>query len=109
MATNYVQDGKALDYKASISIKSGEFLMIGIVAGIAKADIEKGEVGGVHITGIFRVPKANVAISQGTKLYWDANKGNLTSTASNSNPAGIAAEAAASDDSHIKILLNIGI
>jgi predicted RecA/RadA family phage recombinase len=54
------------------------------------------------------VPKASGAITQGAKLYWSAANSNLTTTASGNTFVGLAAEAAASGDASVKILLNVG-
>ena len=110
MATNFVQEGKALDYTASGSdIPSGSLVVIGTIAGIAKTDIADGSKGAVHITGVFSVPKASGAVTQGQKLYWNSTNSNLTTTASGNTLVGIAFEAAASGDANVKILLNVGL
>lgn len=110
MATNFVQEGKALNYTASGSdIKSGDFVLIGTIGAVAKTNIDDGKTGAVHISGVFSVTKASGAITQGAKLYWDSTNGNLTTTASGNTIVGVAAEAAASGDSFVKILLNVGL
>ena len=110
MATNYVQEGKTLNVNASgADIASGDFVPIGTIAGIAKTDIADGKTGAAHITGVFSVPKASGAVTQGQKLYWNSTNSNLTTTASGNTISGVAAEAAASGDSNVKILLNVGL
>jgi predicted RecA/RadA family phage recombinase len=108
MAKNYVQDGRTLNYTAGANIKSGDFVLIGALGAIAKTDIANGKTGSVHICGVFSVPKASGAITQGAKLYWSATNNNLTTTASGNTFVGLAAEAAASGDASVKILLNVG-
>jgi len=74
-----------------------------------KTDIADGKTGAVHVTGVFSVPKASGAINQGAKLYWSAANSNLTTTATGNTIVGVAASAAASGDSNVNILLNVGL
>lgn len=108
MATNYVQRGEALNYTAGADIKSGDFVLIGALGGIAKTDIANGKSGAVHVKGVFSVAKASGAVTQGAKLYWNSTNSNLTTTASGNTFVGVAAEAAASGDATVKVLLNEG-
>lgn len=109
MAKNYVQDGKTLNYTASgADVASGDFVLIGALGAIAKTDIANGKTGAVHVCGVFSVPKASGAVTQGAKLYWSTTNSNLTTTASGNTFVGLAAEAAASGDASVKILLNVG-
>lgn len=109
MATNYVQEAKALNYTPSgADVASGDFILIGALGAIAKTNIADGKTGAVHVCGVFSVPKASGAVTQGAKLYWNSTNSNLTTTASGNTFVGIAAEAAASGDASVKILLNVG-
>ena len=110
MATNYVQEGKTLDYTASgADIKSGDFVLMGAIAGIAKTDIADGKTGAVHVSGVFSIAKATGAITQGQKLSWNNTNKNLTTTASGNTIVGVAAAPAASADASAKLLLNVGL
>ncbi|MCH2547311.1 MAG: DUF2190 family protein [Alphaproteobacteria bacterium] len=110
MATNFVQEGKALNYTPSgADVASGDFVLIGTIGGIAKTDIADGKTGAVHVSGVFSVAKASGAVTQGQKLYWNTTNSNLTTTASGNTIVGVAAEAAASGDANVKILLNVGL
>lgn len=110
MATNFVQEGKTLNYTPSgDDIASGDFVLIGTIGGIAKTDIADGKTGAVHISGVYSVPKASGAVTQGAKLYWSTANSNLTTTATDNTIVGVAAEAAASGDATVKILLNVGL
>lgn len=110
MATNYVQRGEALNYTPSgADVASGDLVVIGTIAGIAKTDIADGKTGAVHISGIFSVAKASGAVSQGAKLYWSSANSNLTTTASGNTLVGVAAAAALSGDATIPLLLNVGL
>ena len=61
------------------------------------------------ISGVFSVPKASGAITQGALLYWDDTAENLTTTASGNTLVGVAAAAAASGDATVPLLLNVGL
>lgn len=110
MATNYIQEGKALNYTPSgADVASGDFLVIGAIGAVAKTDIADGKTGAVHISGVFSVAKASGAITQGAKLYWNSTNSNLTTTASGNTLVGVAAAAAASGDATVPLLLNVGL
>ncbi len=110
MATNYIQEGKSLNYTPSgAAVASGDFILLGAIGAISKTDIADGKTGAVHICGVFSVPKASGAVTQGAKLYWSAANSNLTTTASGNTIVGVAAAAAASGDSNVQILLNVGL
>ena len=110
MANNFVQEGKALNHTASgADIASGDFVLIGVIGGVAKTNIADGKTGAVHINGVFSIAKASGAITQGAKLYWNSSNSNLTTTASGNTIVGVAAEAAASSDATAKLLLNVGL
>ncbi|WP_226649614.1 DUF2190 family protein [Microbulbifer variabilis] len=76
MATNFVQDGRMLDYTNSTSavITSGQVIAVGAVLGVAMDDIAVGESGVIAIDGVFTVPKVSGAvIGQGESLTWDVS------------------------------------
>jgi predicted RecA/RadA family phage recombinase len=109
MATNYVQEGKTLNYTAGADITSGQFVLIGTIGGVAKTDIANGKTGAVHVCGVFSLPKASGAVTQGAKLYWDESESEVTTTATDNTLIGVAAAAAASGDSNVHVLLNVGL
>src|SRR5690606_31441590 len=108
-ATNYVQEGKTLNYTAGADITSGQFVLIGTIGGVAKTDIANGKTGAVHVCGVFSLPKASGAVTQGAKLYWDESESEVTTTATDNTLIGVAAAAAASGDSNVHVLLNVGL
>lgn len=109
MATNYVQEGKTLNYTAGADITSGQFVLIGTIGAVAKTDIANGKTGAVHVCGVFSLPKASGAVTQGAKLYWDDSESEVTTTATDNTLIGVAAAAAASGDSNVHVLLNVGL
>jgi predicted RecA/RadA family phage recombinase len=109
MAKNFIQEGKVLDYTAAADIASGQFVLVGAIGAVAIAAIANGATGPVQVTGVFSIPKAAGAVTQGAKLYWDAANSVLTTTASGNTIVGVAAAAAAGGDARVSILLNVGL
>lgn len=75
MATNYVSQGKVIQYTHSgTALVSGQVVRIGKILGVALQAIANGATGSVAIEGIFTVPKVSGAvIAQGENLTWDAS------------------------------------
>lgn len=109
MATNYVQEGAVLSHVAAADIASGDLVVMGVIAGVALTDIATGGRGAVQVKGVFDLPKATGAVAQGAKLYWSSANSNVTTTASGNTLIGVAAEAAASGDATIPVVLNVGL
>lgn len=108
MAANFVREGKVLNYTPSGSnIISGALVIMGNIAGVAVTDIADGNTGAVYISGVFLLPKASGAITQGAKLYWDSTNSNVTTTASGNAIIGVAATAHVSSDTTVNVLLNV--
>ena len=73
MKAIYVQKGENLDYKnvTGSLIEAGSIVVMGSLAGVAGTSIPEGEIGSIHMTGVFKMPKkAGEAISAGTKLFY---------------------------------------
>jgi predicted RecA/RadA family phage recombinase len=108
---NSVSNGNVLVYSnSSGSTKlSGALVVIGALAGIAVADIPDGDSGSLSLKGVFTIPKAAGAVTQGQKLYWVSADSNLSTTASGNTLVGVAFRAAASGDATVELLLTNGI
>lgn len=109
MSTNFIQKGEVLSYTATKNILSGDLVMIGAIAGVAKTDIAIGESGAVHITGIYSLPKAAEAIAQGARVYWSNVNHNVTANKTDATLIGVAANNTISSESQVHVLLNIGL
>lgn len=108
------QRGEALDYRntTDTKIEANTVISFGSHIGVAGTDILPGELGSLHVTGVFEIPKtATTAIEMGATVYFD---GTGITTAANdgatSNPtayplAGYAAQAAAAADTVILVKL----
>ena len=106
MARNFVQPGNTITLTAPSAVASGEGLAVGQFFGIAVTDAEAGAQVEAALTGVFELPKAAVAVSQGDALYWDAGASNLTTTATGNTLIGAATETAATGAATARVRLN---
>ena len=105
----YWQRGETLDYKnnTDTKIEANTVISFGSHIGVAGTDILPGEVGTLHVTGVFEMPKtATTAIEMGTEVYFDGTGTGITDTKGDDTPlAGYAAQAAAASDTVILVKL----
>lgn len=110
MSAEYIQRGEALDFPntTEATIPVGAVIEMGTRIGVAGDDILPGQVGTVHVMGVFRFPKAeSKAPKMGDALYYDKTAKNITTESGETTlPAGYAAAAAAETDT--TVLVNIG-
>ncbi|MEY8518806.1 DUF2190 family protein [Lachnospiraceae bacterium 29-84] len=103
----YWQRGEALDYRntTDTKIEGNTVIPFGSHIGVAGTDILPGELGSLHVTGVFEIPKTDAAaIEMGAEVYFDGN--GITATKGDSTiPAGYAAQAAAAADTVILVKL----
>lgn len=89
----YIQRGEALDYRNETDtlIPAGTVLVIGSRVGVAGGDILPGEIGSVHMTGVYKIVKSGTsAIAMGAPLYFDGS--GMTDTAASAAAASEAGE-----------------
>lgn len=97
MATNYVQKGENPEVVAPEALDSGEFFVVGALAGVAAKDAAISEGVAMARTGAWRLPKATgVTYVQGALAYWDVADKNFNDDTAN-NALAIVLEGAASD------------
>ena len=112
-----VQPGKTIEYTAGSAVAAGDPVLIGVVFAVAVANIAASEMGACEVEGVFSLPKATGAITQGDQLYWDADGDPVGGTAGTgalttsddsgaNSPVGKAWDAAASDDETVNIKIN---
>ena len=109
----YWQRGETLDYKnaTDTKIEANTIISFGSRIGVAGTDILPGEIGSLHVTGVFEIPKtATEAIEMGESVYFDGegitNEENDGKTTPTAYPiAGYAAQAAAAADNVILVKL----
>lgn len=113
----YWQRGESLDFVNSTQnkIENGDVVVIGTHIGIAGDDIPAGGTGTVHVTGVFKLPKAasDGGISVGAAVVWDSTNGviaaydaSASSGAGNGDVIGYAVSAAATADTVAAVKLN---
>lgn len=110
-----VQDeGDHLDHTPVSAVTAGQVVLKGTVPCIAERAIAAGVKGAVACEGVFDVPKASGAISDGDAIYWDedgtpnsgdASSGACTGTATGNNLMGFAVGDAGSSDTYTRVKL----
>ena len=117
MANNHVQKGVNMRWTndTGTGVLSGQAVVVGSLVCVALVDIPNGGIGELATEEVYYLPKAAEAITQGAKLYWDANgnpvggvagSGCLTATATDNTYAGVAFAPAASGAATVDIKLN---
>jgi len=105
---SYVQGDCLIDYTPGSAVAAGDVVVLNDLVCVAPRAIAANRLGAVAIEGVHSMPKASGAIGQGAIVYWDATNGNITTTSAGNKRAGKAAAAAASGDTAVQVLLNIG-
>ncbi len=105
----YVQRGESLDYTNATDeiIPHGAVIAVGTRIGVAGCEILPGQMGSLHVVGVFRIAKTDsAAIAMGQAVYYDGT--GITGTASGDTtiPAGYAAASAAASDTDVLVKLN---
>lgn len=105
---NYVQEGHVLPYvvPASTTITAGQGVKVGLFFGVAVNGGTTGATLSLSLDGVFTLPKATGAISQGAAVYWDDTNKRCTTTASGNLPIGLAWAAAGSSDASVVVRLS---
>lgn len=101
------QRGETLDYRnaTDAKIEANTVISFGSHIGVAGTDILPGELGSLHVTGVFEIPKTDAAaIEMGAEVYFDG-EGITADSGSGAVPAGYAAQAAAAADAVIFVKL----
>lgn len=94
---NFLADGNTMTVTAPAGgYASGDLVIIGDTIGIATKDAAEGEDVALALEGVYQLPKAAAtAIGQGVKVYWKADPGEVTTTATANTLIGRAHAAAA--------------
>lgn len=103
---NFVQDGEVLTLTAPYAVASGGGAKVGSIFGVACGTVADAAEGEFAVVGVFDLPKASGAITQGAKVYWDDTNKVVTGTASGNTLIGVAVKAAASGDATVRVRLN---
>jgi len=104
---NFIQPGYSMEIVAGAALASGEGVLTNDTFGVATKAAAIGESVIVDLKGVFELPKAAVAISQGAKVYWDNAAKNITNVAMGNTLVGVAHVGALLGDAKIKALLTL--
>ena len=105
MKATYWQKGEVLDYTPESNVVNGEVVSLGTRIGIAGSDIAAGELGHLHVVGVFELDKeTGAAIDMGAAVYYDTENDVITTT-DTGVPAGYAAAAAEAEDTTVLVKL----
>jgi predicted RecA/RadA family phage recombinase len=95
---NFISRGDHVTVTAAADIASGDFVLAGKFYGVAVIAGLTGSKVPLDRNGVYEMPKAAGAWSQGDALYWDSAAKNFTKTAAGNAEVGIAfADALAGD------------
>ncbi len=102
----YWQRGEALDYANATNalIPANTIVKFGSRIGVTGTDIAPGEVGSLHVGGVWEIKKTGTAkIDMGQTVYFDGT--GITNAAEGNTEAGYAAATAAAGDTTILVKL----
>ncbi len=80
---NFIQAGDTITVVSPGVVRSGDGVLIQNTFGIAAYDANLGDSLELVVEGVFTLPKAAGAISQGTKVFWDDVAKNVNPVAGN--------------------------
>lgn len=108
MATNFLQQGKALTAPAPVGgILSGQGCLFGKLFGVAATDGAAGEATAFSLEGVWDLPKVSTETwSLGEVLYWDDAAKAVTEVATSNTKIGCAFAAAANGTTAGAVRLN---
>lgn len=108
MTTKYVQPGEIIDYTPAAAVSSNDIVKLGVLIGVAVADIAANATGALAIEGVFDLPKkAAVAVTAGAKMTYNATAGFLTGAGATGDILGgaVAIAPAAAGDATVRVKL----
>ena len=103
---NFVQRGNTLTLIAPGAVLSGDGVLVGSIFGVANTDAASGAEVECDVVGVFDLPKAAGALTQGAKVYWSTANKNVSTTASGNTLIGVTTKAAGSGDATAPVRLN---
>jgi predicted RecA/RadA family phage recombinase len=100
---NFIQPGNTVTFTADTAgVSSGDGVLFGSLFGVACTDADGGEEYEAQVVGVFSLAKDSSSIDAGAKVYWSGRN----CSGSGSDLIGCAVEAAATDDTTVKVRLN---
>ena len=108
VTAEYIQKGEALDYRNTTdkTITCDTVVAEGGRIGITGGEIKPGELGSLHMVGVFRLPKSGEsAIEMGTAVHFDGAGITATAAEGTTTPAGYAAAPSEASDKFVLVKL----
>lgn len=106
---NFIQNGDIVTLTAPTGgVASGEAFVVGSIFGVAAYTANEGADVETQLVGVFDLPKATGAITQGAKVYFDTTAKKVTGTATGNKLVGAAIVAAGSGDDTVRVRLDGG-
>lgn len=107
MATNYVQEGCTVTLTAPDGgVTSGQGIIIGSIFGVCSFDAAAGAPVEVNREGVWDLPKATGAVSEGDEIYWSTSAANATTQGTGNYFIGAAVAAASQFAGTVRVCLN---
>lgn len=107
MKVKYCHKGEAIDYvnRTEEKIAAGDVLTMGGRIGVAGTDIAPGELGSVHVSGVYEFTKKdNAAMAVGAVVYLAAD--GITTTKTDNTLAGYVAAESAAESGSVWVKIN---
>ena len=108
VTAEYVQRGETLDYKNTTDtpIPCDTVVVVGGRLGITGGEIKPGELGALHMVGVFKLPKSGEgAIEMGAAVHFDGAGITATAAEGTTTPAGYAAAPSEASDKFVLVKL----
>jgi predicted RecA/RadA family phage recombinase len=107
MSRTFIQRGDTVTIAAAAPIKSGDFVILGSLAGVAQIDAAAGGQVELMLCGVHELAKAGVALNAGARGYWHvANKQLVAAAGSGIAPIGVITETAGSSAAVARVRLD---
>lgn len=107
----YWQRGETIDFlnETEKTIEAGELVSFGEAIGVAGEDIPPKAVGGLHIEGVYKIPKAEGVIENGARVCLKDGKAQKHDAGSDEGCAwlGHAVAKAAAEDEIVLVKINV--
>jgi predicted RecA/RadA family phage recombinase len=107
-SATFVHHGDAIDYTPEVDTPAGTVVVIDTLIGVAKQDIKAGELGALHVTGVFDFPKPTgpgTGSGAGINVYWNDTAKQAEPVATNGRLLGKSIRLASDDDTTFRVRL----
>lgn len=108
VTAEYVQRGETLDYRNATDkvIPCDTVVAVGGRIGVTGGEIKPGELGSLHMVGVFKLPKTGTdAIEMGAAVHFDGAGITATAAEGTTTPAGYAAAPSEAGDKFVLVKL----